>query len=177
MLQTTGVIANLVDVNLSLFNLPTCLLYHYLQLSLAVTPSCASNRLCQFINPAMAVKTPLVYSWTMAADTGSKPATVRRQSRLFSLFFFLPLVRPQHIVHLSLPSLSTWLNIVTALMNYVSLSKSQSLVLDSFTPSASQMCVFQLQGHLKASGFNKTVIKRNMLFLVCLCLLWSELVE
>lgn len=90
MLQTTGVIANLVDVNLSLFNLPTSLLYHYLQLSLAVTLSCASNRFCQFINPAMAVKTPLVYPWTMAADTGSKPATVRRQSRLFSLFFFSP---------------------------------------------------------------------------------------
>lgn len=173
MLQTTGVIANLVDVNLSLFNLPTSLMYHYLQLSLTVTLSCVSNRLCQFINPATAVKTLLVYPWTMAADTGSKPATVRRQSRLFSLFF-LPLIRPQHIIHLSLPSLSTWLNTVTALMNYVSLSKSQSLVLDSFTPSASQMCVFQLQGHLKASGFNKTVIKGNML---CLCPLWSEVVD
>lgn len=90
MLQTTGLIANLVDVNLSLFNLPTSLLYHYLQLSRTVTPSRASNRLCQFINPAAAVKTPLVYPWTMAADTGSKPATVRRQSRLFDFFFFYP---------------------------------------------------------------------------------------
>lgn len=44
MLQTTGTIANLVDVNLSLFNLPTSLLYHYLQLSLKVTPSCASKQ-------------------------------------------------------------------------------------------------------------------------------------
>lgn len=62
-------------------------------------------------------------------------------------------------------------------MNYASPSESHSLVLVSFTPSASQMCVFQLQGHLKASGFNKTVIKGNMLFLLSLCLLRSEVVD
>lgn len=91
-----GWFANLFDVNLSLFNLPTSLLNHYLQLSLTVTPSCASNRLCQFINPAAAVKTPLVYPWTMATDTGSEPATVRRQSRLFSLFFSPPCPTSAH---------------------------------------------------------------------------------
>lgn len=175
MLQTTGVIADLVDVNLSLFNLPTSLLHHYLQLSLTAAPSRASNRLCQIINPAEAGKTPLGYPWTMAADTRSEPATVRRQSWIF--LFSSPLIRPQHIGHVSLPSLSTWLNIVTALMNYVSPSESHSLVLVSFTPSASQMCVFQLQGHLKASGFNKTVIKGNVLFSLSLCLLWFEAVD
>lgn len=108
---------------------------------------------------------------TMAADT----RRLLGDNRGFSSFFFsLPLVRPHHIVHLSPPSLSTWLNIVTALMNYVSPSESHSLALVSFTPPASQMCASQLRGHLKASGFNKTVIKGNTLLLVTLCLLWYE---
>lgn len=57
------------------------------------------------------------------------------------------LIWAQHITYLFLPSLSTWLNIVTSLMNYVSLTASHShfvsLALVSFTPSAFQVCFTQ----------------------------------
>lgn len=134
-----------------------------------------SMRLCHFINPAAAAK-------RRSTTPERWPPTLGANRRLFGdnqgfSFFPPPLIRPQHIGHLSLPNLSTWLNIVTALMNYASPSESHSLVLVSFTPSASQMCVFQLQGHLKASGFNKTVIKGKMLFLLSPCLLWSDIVD
>lgn len=174
MLQTTRVIANLVDVNLSLFNLPTSLSYHYPRLSLTVAPSWAWDFVSSLIQLQQqnAARLPLNDGRRHSERTGDCEETIKDFP-----FFSPPLIRPQHIGHLSLPSLSTWLNIVTALMNYASPSESHSLVLVSFTPSASQMCVFQLQGHLKASGFNKTVIKGNMLFLLSLCLLWSDVVD
>lgn len=139
---------------------PVSLLCHYLQLPLAGAPSCASNRVCQFINPSCSRRMLFVSPWTMGPDSQSQ--SVLRDNQGFSFF---P-IQPQHIAHLSLPSLSTWLNIVTSLMNYVSLSVSL-LFLSVSLPWLSQYVFYTvlLQSYLKASDFNKTIKKGNIFYL------------
>lgn len=155
--KTTRLIANLIEGNLSLFNLPTSLLCHYLQLALTVVP------LTEFVSSLIQLPQKnascLPPEWWLLTSRASQ-----WQFRDDQGFSFFPLIRPQHIAYLSLPSLSTWLNIVTALMNYVSPSESHSFILVSFTPSAFQMCIRQLQGHLKANDFNKTIKREQVLF-------------
>lgn len=154
MFKTTRLIGNLIDGNLSLFNLPTSLLCHYLQLALTVAQFVSS--LIQLLQKNVSCLSP---EWWLLTSRASQ-----WQFRDNQGFSFFPLIWPQHIAYLSLPSLSTWLNIVTALMNYVSPSESHSFILVSFTPSSFQMCICQLQGHLKANDFNKTIKKGNRFY-------------
>lgn len=102
-------------------------------------------------------------------DSQSEPVTVKRQSEVF----FPPSARAQHIAHLRLPSLSTWLNIVTSLMNYGPLSLSQSRLLSLLLLSVSLPLLFRyvfyavlLHSRLKASDFNKTIKKESRFYSV-----------
>lgn len=139
---------------------------HYLWLPLAGAP----NRVCQFINPSCRGRM-LFFSppWMIGPDSQSEPVTVKRQSGVF----FPPSARAQHIAHLRLPSLSTWLNIVTSLMNYGPLSLSQSHLLSLLLLSVSLPLLFRyafyavlLHSRLKASDFNKTIKKESRFYSV-----------
>lgn len=112
--------------------------------------------------------------------------TVRASQRLLgdNQGFSFSLIRPQHIAHLLLPSLSAWLNIVTSPMNYVSPSVSRSLsflVLVYFTPSAFKCFFFffltvQLQSYLKDRDFNKIIKRETRLFGFILCPRWFHFI-
>lgn len=70
--------------------------------------------------PDAAEECCLSRSWH-SERASDRSETIRAFSFFFPFLSFLPPpVRPQHIAHFFLPSLSTWLNIVTSLTNYAS---------------------------------------------------------
>ncbi len=171
--KTKSSIANCADGNSRLFNL-------LVPLSCGCpsqVPHHVPLRVCQFINPSCRRRMPF------SSPPGWLVLTVRASQWLLKdnqgfLFF---LIWAQHITHLSLPSLSTWLNIVTSLMNYVSLSVSHShlsslLLLSALLPLLFQYVFYTvlLHSRLKASDFNKTIKKENRFYLVPhVCLQWK----
>lgn len=142
--RTKRSIANCADGNSWLFNLlyPSCAIIcgypsqvpHHVPLTEFVSSLIpAAVEECCFSPPGWLVLTVRASQWLLRDNQG---------------FFFSPLIWAQHIAHLCLPSLSAWLNIVTYLMNYVSLSDSHLvslLLLTVLLPrSAFQICFFLL---------------------------------
>lgn len=116
-----------------------CRLFNLLYFSCAIICGCPLQMphhvpLTEFVSsliPAAVEECCFSLPWMIGPDSESEPVTVKRSSRIFFFSLYPVLVWAQHIGHLSLPSLSTWLNIVTSLMNCGSLSVSHSNLLSS----------------------------------------------
>ncbi len=163
--QDKKVDANCADGNSWLFNLLYPLLCHYLWLPLQGAPSCASNRLCQFINRSSSRRMLFFSPWMIGPDSLGDPVTLKRQSRIF----FFPHLNWAH--HSPVP----------AKFKYTIHHREThllSLLLSSVEPPLLFKYVFYtvlLHSHLKASDFNKAIKKGKESLFGFLCV-FSDLI-